>query len=151
MPRVIVHVDTTVGSSMGKGSDARREPWPVGRGEVRDTLTDDGQPADALVLIPERAVLDRDVPAWPVAVLHLEGDPPHDTFLCVCEDPSFLDLVDLPDLARWHASTPAWLASLDRLEPDHRHLAAGCGPKAEADHLLTEAGREYLRLTGRLD
>jgi inorganic pyrophosphatase len=151
MSRVIIHVDATAGSSIGRGSGAGREDWPVGFGEVHNTLTEDGQPAEALVLMREPALPGRDVVSWPVAVLHLRGDRPHDTFLCVSEDQAFIDLADLADLPRWHAAADVWLAVLDRLDPRHAHRVTACGPKVEAEHLLAEAQHDYLLLTGCLE
>jgi inorganic pyrophosphatase len=151
MSRVIIHVDATVGSPIGKGSSAHREHWPVGWGTVRDTLADDGRPAEAMVLMREPALPGCDVVSRPIAVLHLKTDPPHDAFLCVSTDKVFVDLDDLADLSRWHAAAEVWLAALDRLDPDHPHRVGACGPKDEADRLLTDVQHEYFLLTGCLE
>jgi inorganic pyrophosphatase len=151
MSRIIIHVDATAGSSIGKESGAYRECWPVGWGRVCNTLSEDGQPAEALVLMREPAFPGGDVVSWPVAVLHLEGDPPHDAFLCVSEDQAFVDLADLADLPRWHASPDVWLAALDRFDRGHPHRAAACGPMDEADHLISDAQHDYFLLTGCLE
>src|SRR6478735_679495 len=64
MLTVLVDVTATVGSPAatrpGDGAaEMNSSPatrWPVGWGSVCDTLTEDGEPAEALVLMPEPAL-----------------------------------------------------------------------------------------------
>ncbi|MGW4031835.1 inorganic diphosphatase [Streptomyces sp. NPDC004838] len=161
MPRIAVSVDATVASTI-KRDDA--EPvvdappahgeggWPVGHGYVVDTLGDDGRPVEALVLMREPAVPRGQAAAWPIAVLHLAArGRTMDEVLCVAEAAPFTDLVDLPDLPRWHAQPEAWAQALARLTPDSAYRIAGLGPAAEADELLGTARHAFLQLTGCLE
>lgn len=158
MPRIMVHVSSTVGSTI-RGSDADgwerdlghdRDGWPVGWGHIDQTLLEDGGQAEALVLMREPALAGVDVAAWPVAVLHLAGGDP-DEVLCVAEEGCFTRLVDETDLEPWHAGAELWAAALDRLAPDHRHRPVECGSRAEAEHIVEDARWAYLRSTGCLD
>jgi inorganic pyrophosphatase len=164
MSKIRVHISSTVGSPIhetpGAGlpvlrstperADQGRSGWPVGWGRVDQTLTEDGREIEALVLMSEPALAGMDVDAWPVAVLQLT-DPATDELLCVQEDENFMDLVDEADLPRWNAAPGTWAAALDRMDPNHAHVVAGCRSRAEANHLADEARQSYLRSTGCLD
>lgn len=162
MPKILVHVSSTVGSTIHEeaaGAAARFESepghgrggWPVGWGHVDQTLTEDGGETEALVLMREPALPDTDVRAWPVAVLHLGGDAPSDELLCVAEDECFRSLSDVTDLPRWHADPDAWAAAFERMSPGHARQVTGCSSTAEAIHLVDDAYRAYLRSTGCLE
>lgn len=161
MPKIMVHVSSTVASDIHRGLSSERASgdleapheasgWPVGWGHVEQTLAPDGAEAEALVLMAEPALAGQDVEAWPVAVLHMTGDDP-DEVLCVAEQEDFVDLADETDLFRWHATGEAWAAALDRLVPDHVHRYTSIGSRGEAEHLIKEVRENYLRSTGCLD
>lgn len=152
MPRISVTVDATTGSAIGRHEEGLPEGWPVGRGVVSDTLTAEGSPVPALVLMPEPALPSQAVAAWPVAVLHLDdGGIPLDEVVSVAEAECFLGLVDVPDLPRWHAEPEVWVEALARLAPGHRYHVIGCGVRDEAEHLVSDAQRAFRRLTGCLE
>ncbi|MEU9244475.1 inorganic diphosphatase [Streptomyces sp. NPDC048385] len=164
MSRIAIAVDATVGSTIRRGDetaelsrDTSSEAhgaggWPVGHGHVIDTLGADGRPLEALVLMREPAVPGNDIPAWPVAVLHLAArEQPVEEVLCVAEEPCFADLVDVADLPRWHAQPEAWAHVLSRCAPDRAYRVSGCGPVRETDALLAEARHAYLRFTGCME
>ena len=167
MSRITVEVESTVGSSIGKrdheepdlGKPGRTEPdlgkpggWPVGKGRVEDTLAPDGRSVRTLVLMREPARAGDEVTAWPVALLHLnDGRHDVDEVVCVAEAEPFVDLVDATDLDRWHAEPGAWVTALDRLSPGTRYRVTGYGDRREADQLVADAHRAYLRLTGCLE
>lgn len=160
MPGITIAVEATVGTRIRRDDEsleteqtglqeAGAHGWPVGRGKVADTLSTDGRPLEALVLMPEPAVQGTDVRAWPVGVLHLKArDRAVEEVLCVAEAPCFAGLVDLPDLSRWHAEPEAWAAALARLSPEPAYQVEGLGPVREAADLLTDAHHSYLRFTG---
>jgi inorganic pyrophosphatase len=166
MTRIVIALDATVGSTIRRDEEPVEfsqeaeassqahgaSGWPVGRGHVVDTLGEDGRSLEALVLMPEPAVPGKDIPAWPVAVLHLAaGDLPVEEVLCVAEAPCFTDLVDMNDLARWHAWPDVWASALARLCPGSAYRVTGCGPAREADELLSSAHQAYLQLTGCME
>lgn len=162
MPQVLVNVSSTVGSTIHEeatGSAAPlevksghgREGWPVGWGHVDQALSGDGRELEALVLMREPSLPGMDVRARPVAVLHLGGDGPSDELLCVAEDDCFRSLADVSDLPRWHADPDIWVVVLDRLVPGQGHRVQGCSSTAEAERLVDEMYRAYLRSTGGVD
>lgn len=157
MPRITVEVKSTIGSSIGKHGGARSSRdeapgWPVGEGYVEDTLDTGGRSVRTMVLMREPARPGDEVPAWPVAVLHLnDGRRDLDEVVCVAEAEPFIDLVDLPDLGRWHAEPAAWAAALGRLSPGPAYRMTGCGGRVEADRLVADAHHAYLQLTGCME
>jgi inorganic pyrophosphatase len=163
MSRITIAVDSTIGSGIGMPGEAT-EPtpqrpcppgasgWPVGRGRVPDTLDEDGQVVEALVLMGEPALPGVEVRARPVAMLHLAGqDHPVEEVVCVAEAPYFADLADVPDLARWNAEPEAWVAALDHLSPGADHTVTGWGRREEAECCLAETQHLFLQLTGCLE
>ncbi|MEU8974521.1 inorganic diphosphatase [Streptomyces monashensis] len=159
MPRITVDIDATASSTIrtseGGASDRLTSTgWPVGHGRVPDTLDAEGAPLDALVLMSEPALAGSTVPAWPVGVLHrIRAEFPcaAPVLLCVAEEPSFIDLVDIDDLPRWHAEGDAWAAVLARLQHQDVGTATDCGTRAEAEHLVSECHHAFERLTGCLE
>ncbi|MFF9401641.1 inorganic diphosphatase [Streptomyces sp. NPDC014744] len=177
MSRITVEVESTIGSSIGSsigsfrgssvGSSSGFSPpdvsdgpeasggadgWPVGEGRVEDTLDPDGRSVRTLVLMREPARSGDEVAAWPVALLHLnDGRHDMDEVLCVAEAEPFIDLVDATDLRRWHAEPDVWATALGRLSPGTAYRVTGCGSRREADQLVSDARRAYLRLTGCLE
>ncbi|MER6568535.1 inorganic diphosphatase [Streptomyces sp. NPDC001093] len=159
MPRITVDIDATASSTIRTSDDGASgrltsTGWPVGHGRIPDTLDADGLPLDALVLMPEPALAGSTVPAWPLGVLHRTGAPAAPaapTLLCVAEDPSFIDLVDIDDLPRWHAEADAWAAVLARLQRRPVGEVVACGSRTEAEHLISDAHHAYERLTGCLE
>ena len=159
MPRITVDIDATASSTIRTSDDGASgrltsTGWPVGHGRIPDTLDAEGLPLDALVLMPEPALAGATVPAWPLGVLHRIGAqaaPAAPVLLCVAEDPSFIDLVDTDDLPRWHAEGDAWASVLARLQRQAVGEVVGCGTRAEAEHLISDAHHAYERLTGCLE
>jgi hypothetical protein len=66
----------------------------------------------------------------------------------VAEEQCFSALTDRKDLPHWHADPDAWASVLDRMLPGHAHQVVGCSSAVEADHLVDEVYRAYLRSTG---
>ena len=115
------------------------------------TLTRDAEEAEALVVMHEPALPGIDVEAQPVAVLHLTGGIARDEFLCVADDPSYAALLQNPSLIPPIGSARPWADALTRLAPRSVTCADGWGTREEAESLLDEANRSYLRLTGCLE
>jgi len=159
MLTVLVDVTATVGSPAatrpGDGAaEMNSSPatrWPVGWGSVCDTLTEDGEPAEALVLMPEPALPGRSVRARPVALLHLKDRVPADEVVCVAEDHLLDDVVDMPDLLRWHADPQVLAAALERISSVPVQGRPEYGPRAEAEFLFDEAHHRFFRLTGSFE
>ncbi|MEV5986734.1 inorganic diphosphatase [Streptomyces sp. NPDC052051] len=158
MLRITVDIDATASSALRTVDDVvsgrlTSGGWPVGHGHIPDTL-DEGQPLDALVLMPEPALPGAAVPALPLAVLHLAAPRPlpvAPVVLCVAEDPRVGGSADTDDPAHRPAALDAWAAVLTRLRPRTPCEVTDCGTRSEAEHLLADAHHAYERLTGCLD
>lgn len=156
MSRVTVRLVFTIRASM-EGQPSR--PWTaatgtdsaIGWGFVPGTLTRDAEEAEALVIMHEPAHPGIDVEAQPVAVLHLTGEVARDEFLCVADDPSYASLLQSPSLIPPIGSARPWADALTRLAPRSVTCADRWGSREEAESLLDEANRTYLRLTGCLE
>lgn len=101
MSSIRVHVSATVGSEIhaprtsGGAEPERltgqgRAGWPVGWGQVDQSLTYDGRQAEALVLMCEPAVAGVEITARPIALLRLTDE--HPDVLCVASDACFDEL-----------------------------------------------------------
>ncbi len=74
--------------------------YPVDYGYIEDTLGEDGDPLDAMVLLPESVFPGVIVEARPVAMLHMEDEAGgDDKLLCVpAGDPRWDHINDLADV-----------------------------------------------------
>ena len=76
--------------------------YPADYGYIEDTLGGDGDPLDALVLLPFPVYPGTIVRARPVAMYVMEDEKgPDEKVLCVPCDPRFDDIQDLSDVAEW--------------------------------------------------
>jgi inorganic pyrophosphatase len=165
MVEVTVAVEATAGSPFTPDEDAMRAYdvlWhgpsqlcgcPVGDGYVPDSLTEEGGPANVLLLMEEPARPDRTVRARPVALLRAVRDgQPYDEVVCVpTGDPRFAPLTGPEALRAWHADEGALAAVLRRFRPGHVWQVTGCEGCRVAEEFLAEAHCSYERLTGSLE
>jgi len=76
--------------------------YPADYGYIEDTLGGDGDPLDALVLLPYPLVPGCVVECRPVAMYVMEDEKGADEkVLCVPTDPRFDHIQDLSDVANW--------------------------------------------------
>ncbi|WP_030421778.1 inorganic diphosphatase [Streptomyces sp. SCSIO 75703] len=159
---VTVVVGATVGAPFAPadGSDGytqvsagstRVTGYPVGAGHIDDTLTEDGEPTAALVLMEEPALPGRTVRARPVALVHalVDGRPRAEVMCVPAHDPNFAELTGPVALREWHADEETLAVVLHRLDPDHHWRVAHCEGPVAAEEFLDEARDAYERLTGR--
>ena len=86
--------------------------YPAAYGFIPGTLAEDGDPADALVLMPDHVVPGAVVRARPIGMLNMEDEAGRDTkLICVPHDKihpqhsEIRELADLPEITRrviWH-------------------------------------------------
>jgi inorganic pyrophosphatase len=83
--------------------------YPTDYGFVLDTLSTDGDPVDALVVVYEPTFPGCIVPARPIGLLAMRDEKgADDKLLAVPEgDPRFQDVLDIADLS------PSWLAEIE--------------------------------------
>ncbi|MFE2373832.1 inorganic diphosphatase [Streptomyces sp. NPDC059398] len=124
----------------------------VGEGWLEGSLDEDGEPADALVLLDEPALPGLTVPARPIALAHLTVDgTPNDTLLCVAADQArFDEITDIRTLESWHANETTLADVLQRFGPTHDWQVRGIDGPLAAEEFVSTARHNFERLTGSL-
>lgn len=120
--------------------------YPADYGFVPDTLAEDGDPIDALVLVSEPTFPRCLVTARPIGVLWMSDEHgPDAKLLCVPDpDPRFADIVDIGDLDQ-HLLREIWhfFDVYKTLEPGKFTSIRGWGGVDEARQALQEALDRY--------
>jgi inorganic pyrophosphatase len=132
--------------------DAESHGYPVGEGRVPHTLTTDGGPAEALVLMEEPALPGSTVKGRPVALYHLlvDGRPREEVICVAAGDPHFEKITDPEGLAPLQADTGALAAVLRHLAPHHSWRVTGCDGHQAAEEYLAQARQRFQNLVGTL-
>ena len=115
--------------------------YPADYGYIENTLGEDGDPMDALVVIPE--------PVFPGVVVHARivgvfkmtdeagGD---DKLLCVIDDPRFEQFQDLEDISPFtRDEIEHFFVHYKDLEPGKEVKAAGWGSREDAERIYQES------------
>lgn len=115
--------------------------YPADYGYIEDTLGEDGDPLDALVLLPEPLFPGVVVKARPVAVFHMTDDSGgDDKVLCVPVDPRSEKVRDLGDVSEFTlAEIKHFFERYKELEPGKFVEAADWGDVAAAEKIIGEA------------
>ena len=118
--------------------------YPAAYGFIPGTLADDGDPADALVLVPSAVVPGAIIRARPIGVLHMTDESGQDEkIICVPHDkvhPLYRDVqttADLPEIVR--QSISHFFETYKDLEPGKWVKVTGFGTLAEAHEVITKA------------
>jgi inorganic pyrophosphatase len=118
--------------------------YPAAYGFIPGTLADDGDPADALVLVPSAVVPGSIIRARPIGVLHMTDEAGEDEkIICVPHDkvhPLYRDVQttdDLPEIVR--QSISHFFETYKDLEPGKWVKVTGFGTLAEAHDTITKA------------
>ncbi len=124
--------------------------YPAAYGFIPGTLADDGDPADALVLIPAAVVPGAVIRARPIGVLRMQDENGSDEkIICVPHDRvhpqySMVETIDdLPPITR--AAIEHFFQRYKELEDDKWVKLLGWGDKAEAEAEITRAIRPVSR------
>ncbi|MFC9154661.1 inorganic diphosphatase [Streptomyces bauhiniae] len=143
--------DGSDGYALMSAGSIRVTGYPVGAGVVAGTLTDDGNPADALLLMEEPALPGQEIRARPVALLHTLVDGlPRTEVLCVpAHDANFAALTDVAALRAWHADEGTLATVLHRLQRGHRWRITELEEAPAAEKFLAEARHCHEGLTWR--
>ncbi|MFE5077568.1 inorganic diphosphatase [Streptomyces halstedii] len=126
----------------------------VGEGYVDDSLDENGDPADALVLLDEPALPGRAILARPIALAHLTVDgTASETLICVAAgQPKFDEITDFSTLESWHASETTLADVLQRFGPSHNWQVRGIdGPMAAEEFVRTTRHNFELMTGGFMD
>ncbi len=118
--------------------------YPAAYGFIPGTLADDGDPADALVLVPSAIVPGAVIRCRPIGVLHMTDEAGQDEkIICVPHDkvhPLYRDVhttADLPEIVRQQITH--FFETYKDLEPGKWVKVSGFGTLNEAHDIITKS------------
>ncbi|MCQ9343694.1 inorganic diphosphatase [Corynebacterium kozikiae] len=119
--------------------------YPLDYGFIDHTLGEDGDPLDALVILPEPVFPGVIVKARPLGVFKMTDEAGgDDKLLCVIDDVRFDHLQDISDASSFlKDEIEHFFVHYKDLEPNKEVTGSGWGDKAEAERILAEAVERY--------
>lgn len=127
-----IHLDRYLFTSMA---------YPLDYGFIDHTLGEDGDPLDALVILPEAVVPGVVVPARVIGVFKMTDEAGgDDKLLCVIDDPRWENYQDITDVSEsLKNEIEHFFVHYKDLEPNKEVTGSGWGDKSEAEKILQEA------------
>ena len=119
--------------------------YPQDYGFIEGTLGEDGDPLDALVILPESVFPGVIVPARPLGVFKMTDEAGgDDKLLCVVDDVRYENYKDIDDVPQ-HVKDEIehFFVHYKDLEPNKDVTGSGWGDKAEAEKILEAAIANY--------
>lgn len=115
--------------------------YPLDYGFIDHTLGEDGDPLDALVILPEPVFPGVIVKARPLGVFKMTDEAGgDDKLLCVIDDIRWEHLQDISDVSDFMKDEiEHFFVHYKDLEPNKEVTGSGWGDKAEAEKILEEA------------
>ena len=115
--------------------------YPADYGYVENTLADDGDPIDALIISPEPVFPGVVVNSRIIGVFKMTDEAGgDDKLLCVIDDVRFDDYQELDDISQFTLDEiEHFFVHYKDLEPGKEVKGSGWGDKAEAERILQEA------------
>ncbi|MDK8450116.1 inorganic diphosphatase [Corynebacterium mastitidis] len=115
--------------------------YPADYGFIEGTLGEDGDPLDALVLLPESVLPGVIVKARPVGVFKMTDEAGgDDKLLCVLDDVRYEQYQDIEDVSEFTRSEiEHFFVHYKDLEPGKEVHGSGWAGKDEAEKILAEA------------
>ena len=118
--------------------------YPAAYGFIPGTLADDGDPADALVLVPAPVVPGAMIRCRPIGMLKMEDESGQDEkIVCVPHDkihPLYKDITEVDQLAAITRSViEHFFERYKDLEPNKWVKVTGWAPRAEAEKVILDA------------
>ena len=119
--------------------------YPLDYGFIDGTLGEDGDPLDALVILPEPVLPGVIVPARVLGVFKMTDEAGgDDKLLCVIDDPRWAHLQDIEDVSQFKRDEiEHFFVHYKDLEPNKEVTGSGWGNKAEAEKIHAEAIARY--------
>ena len=119
--------------------------YPLDYGFIDGTLGEDGNPLDALVILPEPVLPDVIVPARVLGVFKMTDEAGgDDKLLCVIDDPRWTHLQDIEDVSQFQRDEiEHFFVHYKDLEPNKEVTGSGWGNKAEAEKIHADALARY--------
>ena len=132
-----IMLDRTLFTSMG---------YPDDYGYIEDTLGDDGDPLDALVMIPNSVFPGCIIECRAVGLYHMVDEAGgDDKVLCVPADVRFDDIKDIDDVSDFHKQEiKHFFEQYKALEPGKEVMPGDFWTNAEAAETEIKAARERL-------
>ncbi|AEK93119.1 Inorganic pyrophosphatase [Corynebacterium pseudotuberculosis P54B96] len=115
--------------------------YPLDYGFIDHTLGEDGDPLDALVILPEPVFPGVIVKARPVGVFKMTDEAGgDDKLLCVIDDVRWDHIQDITDVSEFlRNEIEHFFVHYKDLEPNKEVTGSGWGDKAEAEKIHAEA------------
>lgn len=115
--------------------------YPADYGFIDGTLGEDGDPLDALVILPESVFPGVIVKARPLGVFKMTDEAGgDDKLLCVIDDVRYEHLKDIEDVSSFlKDEVEHFFVHYKDLEPGKEAFGAGWGNAAEAQRILDDA------------
>lgn len=119
--------------------------YPLDYGFIDHTLGEDGDPLDALVILPEPVFPGVVVKARPLGVFKMTDEAGgDDKLLCVIDDPRWEHLQDITDVSSFlRDEVEHFFVHYKDLEPNKEVTGSGWADKAEAERIWQEAIDRY--------
>lgn len=119
--------------------------YPLDYGFIDHTLGEDGDPLDALVILPEPVFPGVIVKARPLGVFKMTDEAGgDDKLLCVLDDPRWEHLQDISDVSSFlKDEIEHFFVHYKDLEPNKEVTGSGWGDKAEAEKIFAESLERY--------
>ena len=119
--------------------------YPLDYGFIDGTLGEDGDPLDALVILPEPVLPGVIMPARVLGVFKMTDEAGgDDKLLCVIDDPRWAHLQDIEDVSQFQRDEiEHFFVHYKDLEPNKEVTGSGWGNKAEAEKIHAEAIARY--------
>lgn len=119
--------------------------YPADYGFIDHTLGEDGDPMDALVILPESVLPGVIVNARIVGVFKMTDEAGgDDKLLCVLDDPRFEQFQDINDISQFtRDEIEHFFVHYKDLEPGKEVSASGWGDKAEAEKIYQASIERY--------
>ena len=119
--------------------------YPLDYGFIDGTLGEDGDPLDALVILPEPVLPGVIVPARVLGVFKMTDEAGgDDKLLCVIDAPRWAHLQDIEDVSQFQRDEiEHFFVHYKDLEPNKEVTGSGWGNKAEAEKIHAEALARY--------
>jgi inorganic pyrophosphatase len=126
--------------------------YPADYGFIVDTLGEDGDPLDALILVSEPTFPGCAIRVRPVGVFHMTDEKgPDEKVICVpLRDPEWSEVTDIHDIK------PAYRDEIEHFFQVYKDLEAGktetrgFGNRAEAERFIAEARERFQGEAGKI-
>ena len=119
--------------------------YPLDYGFIDETLADDGDPLDALVITPEPVLPGVIVKARPLGVFKMTDEAGgDDKLLCVLDDVRFDHYQDISDVSDFlKDEIEHFFVHYKDLEPNKEVTGSGWGNRAEAETILEDSIKNF--------